>query len=88
MPCDTIRIETREEIIARAIARLKAGKARLARKAGRVTLDGLSEADRQGMTDACILAGVARRADLLTRAKIAEAGTTPEALIHAHGHSH
>ena len=88
MPCDRVSVPTREEIIRRATAALKSGRAKLANRAGRLTLSGLSAEERGEMTDACILAGVAKRADLLTRAKIQEAGTTAEALISAHGHSH
>lgn len=88
MPCDTVKQETREAIIARAAAALKTGRAKLARRAGKLTIDGLTATERGPMNDACILAGVARRADLLTRAKIHAAGTTPEKLFHAHGHTH
>ena len=88
MPCDRIRTETREQIIQRATAALKSGRARLAKRAGRLTLEGLTEAEKGEMQDACILAGIARRADLLTRAKIHEAGETAENLIRQHGHTH
>lgn len=88
MPCDTIRQETKEEIIQRAQNALKTGRAKLAKKAGRIVLEGLSAQERNGMQDSCILAGIARRADTLTKAKIHAAGTTPQALVSAHGHHH
>lgn len=88
MPCDTVAAPTREQIIQNAIAALRAGRASIKTRAGRASLEGLTAQERGPMGDACILAGIARRADILTRAKIAAAGTTPEKLIQAHGHHH
>jgi hypothetical protein len=103
MPCDTRRtrgqtIQQRAEEVRRVLdlvqAALVAGrvKARVG-KQGAIAFEGISEVERDGVTDACIYRRLMVSGSALARAKIAQAeqlaGRTVDKQVIGHGtHSH
>lgn len=103
MPCDT-RLKARQTIsqrkeevrkaVAKVAADLAAGKVRaVVSKSGAIAFAGLSEADRDGVTDACIYRRLLVGGNALALAKIAHAerlaGRAVDRKLVANGeHSH
>jgi len=101
MPCDT-RLKAKQTlqqraaevkgVVAKLDALLRAGKAKVVvdKKTGAVALDGVSNEDRDGVTDACIYRRIMATGSALAKQAIARAelvaGRSVNAQAVAHGH--
>jgi len=104
MPCDTRlkpkqtiqqRVAEVKGVVAKLDALLRAGKAKVVvdKKTGSVALDGVSDEDRDGVTDACAYRRLMSTGSVLAKAAIARAeqlagrAINKQAVAHGH-HSH
>ena len=92
MACEMIEQQRKQEALEKARKAILTGAATLERNplTGKVSLKGFSQSDRGGMSDACIIAGVAKLAatNPALSAAYTRAGINPAAAIKAHDHAH